>query len=262
VLLAVDVGNTHTKLALFDDDHVRAAWRITTRRDATADDLIVSASAHLESHRVRVRDVDGMVLATVVPPLLASYEALATRLLDVEAVVVRGGAGSPIPLAQEHPERVGPDRIANAVAALGVHGAPAVVVDFGTATNIDCVSGHGVFVGGAIAPGMMVGAEALVTRAARLTHVDVARPDAAIGHDTASALRAGIVYGYAGLVDGLIARITSEMDGTPVVVATGGLAGLVAAVARRIDRVDPLLTLRGLRLIHERARRATRSPSP
>ena len=262
MLLAVDVGNTHTKLALFDDDRLRAAWRITTRRDATADDLTVSACAHLESHRVRVRDVDAMALATVVPSLRSSYQALGERLLGVDPVVVHGGAGSPIPLAQEHPERVGPDRIANAVAALALHGAPAVVVDFGTATNIDCVSAHGIFVGGAIAPGMMVGADALVARAARLTPVDLARPDAAIGRDSASALRAGIVYGYAGLVDGLIERITSEMDGPPVVVATGGLAGLVAAVARRIDRVDPLLTLRGLRLVHERARRATPSPSP
>jgi type III pantothenate kinase len=262
VLLAVDVGNSHTKLAVFDDAGVLATWRTTTRARATADDLVVSVTVHLALHALGPRDVDGVAVASVVPPVLPALEALAERLFGVEALVVRGGPDVPIVLAYEYPEGVGPDRIANAVAAMAAHGAPVVVVDFGTATNIDCVNAQGEFVGGAIAPGMAVGADALFTRAARLMRVALRRPDAVIGRDTAASLRAGIVYGYAGLVDGLIERITSEMDGAPVVVATGGLAGLVAGVARRIDRVHPLLTLEGLRLIHARARRATPSPSP
>lgn len=261
MLLAIDVGNTHTKLALFDDERLAATWRTTTRWDATADDYIVSVSALLASRHLRAHDVDGVVVATVVPPVQQALDALARQLFGVVPVVVRGGADSPLPLGQDAPERVGPDRIANAVAAMTAHGAPVIVVDFGTATNIDCVSARGEFVGGAIAPGLIVGADALFARAARLARVDLVAPRVAIGRDTAASLRAGIVYGYAGLVDGLVARITSEMEGTPLVVATGGLAALVAGVARRIDRVDPLLTLEGLRLIHARARRATPSPS-
>jgi type III pantothenate kinase len=219
-------------------------------------------SALLASRDVQPHDVDGVAVASVVPSVQQALDALAQHLFGVVAVVVRGGADSPIPLGQEEPERVGPDRIANAVAAVAAHGAPVVVVDLGTATNIDCVNARGEFVGGAIAPGMIVGADALFARAARLARVDLAVPRAVIGRDTATSLRAGIVYGYAGLVDGLVDRITAEMEGTPLVVATGGLAALVAAVARRIDRVHPRLTLEGLRLIHARARRATPSPSP
>ena len=262
MLLAVDVGNSHTKFAVFDDDRVVAAWRTTTRPPATVDDLVVGVTAHLVSHALGPRDIDGVAVATVVPSVLAALRGFAERLFAVEALVVRGGVDAPIVLAYEYPEHVGPDRIANAVAAVAAHGAPVVVVDFGTATNIDCVNANGEFVGGAIAPGMTVGADALFTRAARLTRVELRRPDTVIGRDTAASLRAGIVYGYAGLVDGLIERITSEMEGAPVVVATGGLAGLVAGEARCIDRVHPLLTLEGLRLIHARARRATPSPSP
>jgi type III pantothenate kinase len=261
VLLAVDVGNTHTKLALFDGDRLTATWRMTTRPEASADDLAVGVTAHMASRGLLPRDVDGVAVANVVPSILPAIEAFAEGLFAVRALVVRGGPDSPIPLGQDQPERVGPDRIANAVAAVATHGTPVVVVDFGTATNIDCVSAEGRFVGGAIAPGLSVGADALFARMARLARVDLTRPHTAIGRDTTASLRAGILYGYAGLVDGLVERITAEMDGTPVVVATGGLATLVAALARRIDRVDPLLTLEGLRLIHARSRRATPSPS-
>jgi type III pantothenate kinase len=219
-------------------------------------------STLLASRGVPLQAVNGVSVATVVPSVQPGLEALARRLFGVAAVVVRGGADSPIPLDQEQPERVGPDRIANAVAAVAAHGAPVIVIDFGTATNIDCVSVHGRFVGGAIAPGIVVGAEALFARAARLARVDLAPPAAAIGRDTTAALRAGIVYGYAGLVDGILGHIASEMEGAPPVVATGGLSALVAGAARRIDHVRPHLTLEGLRLIHARAPRATPWPSP
>jgi type III pantothenate kinase len=262
MLLAVEVGNTHTKLALFDRDRLAAEWRVLTLREAGADDHALSVEGLLAARGFDRGDVDGVAISAVVPSVQQALEAMARGLFGVRALTVRAGADSPIPLVVDHPAEVGPDRIANAVAAHAAYGAPVIVIDLGTATNFDCVNVRGEFVGGAIAPGLAVGADALFARAARLARVDIAMPHEAIGRDTAANLRSGIVYGYAGLVDGMVDRMKAEMAGTPLVVATGGFAPLVARVARSIDRLQPGLTMEGLRLIHARARTATPSPSP
>jgi type III pantothenate kinase len=243
-LLAVDVGNTQTALGLYEQEKLARHWRLTTEPHRTGDEVGLLLGGLLD-----LQAVVGMCLASTVPALIRSYEELAadvgTRLL-----VVGPGTRTGIPIRYDDPREVGPDRIANAVAARERYGAPCIVVDFGTSTNFDVVSPAGEYVGGVLAPGIEVSMDALFERAARLVKVDFVAPESAIGKTTESALRSGLVYGFAGQVDGIVERIRAELgDGAAPVVATGGLADLIAPHAKTIDRVDPFLTLEGLRLI-------------
>jgi type III pantothenate kinase len=243
-LLAVDVGNTQTALGLYEQEKLARHWRLTTEPHRTGDEVGLLLGGLLD-----LQAVVGMCLASTVPALIRSYEELAadvgTRLL-----VVGPGTRTGIPIRYDDPREVGPDRIANAVAARERYGAPCIVVDFGTSTNFDVVSPEGEYVGGVLAPGIEVSMDALFERAARLVKVDFVAPESAIGKTTESALRSGLVYGFAGQVDGIVERIRAELgDGAAPVVATGGLADLIAPHAKTIDRVDPFLTLEGLRLI-------------
>jgi type III pantothenate kinase len=244
VLLAVDVGNTETVLGLYEADDLREHRRIATDSRRTGDELGV-----LYRSLVELDSVDGICLASSVPALVRSYEELAARFADALILVVGPGTRTGLPIRYDDPREVGPDRIANAVGARERYGAPCIVVDFGTSTNFDIVSAAGEFVGGVLAPGIQISMDALFQRAARLLKVDFAEPPSVIGKTTSQALQSGLVFGFAGQVDGIVARIRAELGAEAPVVATGGLADLVAPHSGTISRVDPFLTLEGLRLI-------------
>lgn len=248
MLLAIDVGNSHTVLGLFEGPRLRRQWRVATQ-PRTADELglLLLQLLALEGGP----RLDGAVVGTVVPSVLRELGACAERYLGCPLHVVDVCALPGLPLRVDRPQEVGPDRVINLVAALAAGPGPVVVVDFGTATTVDAADADGAFVGGAIAPGLGIVAEALSSRTSRLPRVELRAPPAAIGRNTVHAMQSGLVLGYVGLVDGLVARIRAELGGGRVL-ATGGLAGLVAPLCAGIDAVEPDLTLHGLRLCHER----------
>jgi type III pantothenate kinase len=254
VLLAVDVGNTQTVLGVYDGDRLVEHWRAATEAERTGDEVAALVTRLLELRDLGFADVTGVCLSSSVPLLVRAYEELAERYAQAPLLVLGPGTRTGLPILYDDPREVGPDRIANAVAARERYGAPCIVVDFGTSTNFDAVSGAGEFVGGVLAPGIEVSMEALFRRAARLTKVEFAEPRSVIGKTTASALQSGIVYGFAGQVDGIVRRMRGELGDTAPVVATGGLAELIAPHSETIERVDPLLTLDGLRLVWDRNR--------
>ena len=256
MLLAVDVGNTNVKLGVYDDRRLVASWRLTTRREQTADEYGVFTQTMLRTHGLEPPQVTDIAVSSTVPAVQRTIEEMATRYFGVTAFVVDPGVTVTLPMRVDYPREVGPDRVVKVVAALELYGPPFIIIDFGTATTFECVSPAGEFIGGAIAPGIATSAEALTARAARLFRVDLTRPPAAIGRNTVTNIQSGIVYGYAGLVDGLVERMRAEMDGTPTVVATGGLVSLMDGLARAIDVVNPHLTLEGLRIACTRARQA------
>ena len=246
MLLAADVGNTQTALGLYRDGDLRDHWRLTTEHSTTADELGVLLNGLLD-----LDSVDGICLSSTVPVLVREWELLATKWAGAPLLVVGPGVKTGIPIRYDDPREVGPDRIANAIAAKERYGAPVIVVDFGTSTNFDVVSTEGEYVGGVLAPGIEISMEALFARAARLVKVDYAPPASVIGKTTVGGLQSGLVYGFAGQVDGIVARIREELEAEAQVVATGGLADLVAPHSETIARVDPFLTLEGLRLVWE-----------
>ena len=249
VLLAIDVGNTQTVFGLFEDADLAEHWRIATERSRSGDELGAMFRAFLDLDRV-----DGICVSTTVPQLARAYAEFVERYTEAELLEVGPGVRTGIPMRYDDPREVGPDRIANAVAATARYGPPCIVVDFGTSTNFDVVSADGEYVGGVLAPGIEVSMDALFQRAARLFKVDFAAPPTVIAKNTAASLQAGLVYGFAGQVDGIVEHIRSELGVEAQTVATGGLAELIAPHARTLERIDPFLTLEGLRLVWERNR--------
>ena len=247
MLLAVDVGNTQTVFGLFEGDELREHRRIATEARRTGDELGVLLTGLIDPD-----SVDAVCLSSTVPALVRAYEELAGTWLDAPLLVVGPGTRTGMPIRYDDPREVGPDRIVNALAARELHGTPSIVVDFGTSTNFDAVSRDGEYVGGVLAPGIEISMDALFARAARLFRVDFAAPGAVIGKTTATALQSGLVYGFAGQVEGIVARMREELGGAEAVVATGGLADLIAPHVAAIDEVDPFLTLRGLELVWTR----------
>jgi type III pantothenate kinase len=249
LLLAVDAGNTQTVFGLYRDADLLEHWRVATEVQRTSDEL-----GALISRFVDLEQVDGLCLSSTVPALVREYQGFAERWAKATILVVGPGVRTGIPIKHDAPREIGPDRLMNAVAAKERYGAPCIVVDFGTSTNFDVVSQEGEYVGGVLAPGIEVSMDALFQRAARLQKVDFVEPPAAIGKTTATALQSGVVYGFAGQVDGIVAAIREELGVEAQVVATGGLAELIAPHSRTIGRIDPMLTLEGLRLVWERNR--------
>ena len=253
MLLALDVGNTQTVVGLYDGGTLAEHWRTTSVRTHTADELAVELAGLLAIRGRSFADVSATVASSGVPQLADSLSEMARSHFGHEALVVGPGVRTGLPLLVDNPHEVGADRVANCVAALERHPGPLVVVDFGTAINFDAVSAAGEFVGGAIAPGLEVSVNALGERAARLFGIELATPPAAIGKNTAENMQSGAIFGFAGLVDGMVRRFAGELGGLSVI-ATGGLAGLVTPHCETVDEVAPWLTLDGLRLIWERNR--------
>ena len=259
-LLVIDIGNTNVSFGLFDyrDDAQGGAlsqhWRIGTHREQTSDEVALTLNALFQQEGRSTGEVSDMIISSVVPPLLPIWERVATKLFDHPPLVVGPGIRTGMPVRYENPREVGADRIVNSVAAHELFGGPVIAVDFGTATTFDCVSAKGEYVGGAIFPGIHTSMEALFERASMLHRVEIARPKSVIGKTTTGAIQSGLLYGYAGMVDSMVARIRGELGDEARVVATGGLAQRVANESETIERVEPFLTLEGLRLIFERNR--------
>ena len=246
-LLAIDVGNTQTVLGLFDGENLVDRWRIATEEHRTGDEIGLLVRGFVDP-----ATLDGICLSSTVPPLVRSYQDFAEELSGTPMLLVGPGVRTGVPIRYDDPREIGPDRIANAVSAAARHGSPCIVVDFGTSTNFDVVSADGEYVGGVLAPGIQISMDALFARAARLIGVHFTEPRTVIGKTTESALQSGLVYGFAGQVDGIAERIQDELGDRAPVVATGGLAELIAPHSKTIERVDPDLTLHGLRLVWER----------
>jgi type III pantothenate kinase len=253
MLLAIDVGNTQTHLGAFDGEDLVEHWRFQTRSGATGDELAERIAGLFSLSGMAFGEVDAVCVSSVVPPLGGEYERLTERFLEAECLTIGPGVKTGMPIRIENPLEVGADRLVNAIAAYDRIQAACVSVDFGTGINIDVVSGDGEYLGGAIGPGLAPSLSALIERAARITRMDLEEPKEAIGRSTRAAINSGFIFGFAGLIDGIVGRIEEELP-NPRVLATGGYASAVVPHTETIDEVDDLLTLRGLRLIHERNR--------
>ena len=252
MLLTIDVGNTNTVLGLFDGENLIKSWRVKTDPRSTADEMSLQINALVQGYTI-----SGLSICSTVPATLRELRTMiATYFSDLPTTIVEPGTKTGVPLLVDNPKEIGADRIVNTLAAHTLYGGPAIVVDFGTSTNLDVVSPKGEFLGGALAPGIEISVDALASRAAQLRKVELIRPKNAIGKNTVEALQSGTIFGFAGQVDRLVEKITAELalsyDQAPTVIATGGLAPLVIDVSESIDEYEPDLTLIGLRLIHEK----------
>lgn len=249
-LLALDIGNTNVAFGVFRGVELVGTWRLATDGNRTVDEYAMSLLTLLPQRGLDLAAIDGVVIGSSVPRVQDTFSEIARRYIGREALTVSGLTPG-VRIAIDNPREAGPDRVVNAAAAFALYGGPAIVVDFGTATNFDVVSAAGDYIGGAIAPGIEVAADAIFRRGARLFTVPLRAPERAIGRNTVHALQSGIVFGYIGLVEGIIARIQAELGGGARVIATGGLADRIASETRAIHTVDPHLTLIGLRLVYE-----------
>jgi len=257
MLLVIDVGNTNTVLGLYDGEHLIHDWRIRTVVDHTIDEygmLIYNLykTSRIDAHKI-IKDI---IISCVVPPMLNILEPLCQKYFNVKPLIVGPGVKTGMPIFYDNPKEVGADRIVNAVAGFEKYKQDLIIVDFGTATTFDYVSKKGEYMGGCIAPGIMISSEALFERAAKLPRVELSKPKCIVGKDTVSSMQAGIMYGYAGLVDGICERIRAEVKSDPLVIGTGGLARIVAPETKSIKVVDDMLTLEGLRIIYLRNKTA------
>ena len=249
MLLVIDVGNTNTVVGLYEEDRLLSHWRIRTVADHTIDEYGMLILNLYRSSKVGSRSISNIIISCVVPSMLNILEPLCKKYFHVTPLIVGPGIKTGMPIYYDNPREVGADRIVNAVAAHEKYEGDLIVVDFGTATTFDYVTKKGEYMGGCIAPGIVISSEALFERAAKLPPVELCRPKCVVGKDTVSSMQAGIMFGYAGLVDGIVDRIRKETKTEPTVIATGGLADVIAPETSSIDCVDELLTLEGLRII-------------
>jgi type III pantothenate kinase len=252
MLIAVDVGNTQTHVGMFRGQELVEHWRFATLREATGDQIAVAMSGVLALGGLSLNDVDGAIVSSVVPQLAHEYEYISERYLNGGLLVVGPHVKSGMPIRIERPHELGTDRLVNAVAAWDQYADACIVVDFGTSTNYDVVSDAGEYLGGVISPGIEISMNALYERAAKLTKVDIEPPKEVIGRSTTAAVQSGLVYGFAGQVDGILKRLRGELGDDTITIGTGGLASTIAPFCEELDQVDDLLTLTGLRILWER----------
>lgn len=256
MLLVIDVGNTNIAIGVYRDRDLVHHWRVRTERDITEDELYILFANLFMAKATAMGSIDAVIISCVVPPMMNSLDKFCSRYIGKTPCWVDVSTYQGMPICYDNPKEVGADRIVNAVAAFSKYQRSLVVVDFGTATTFDCISGEGAYLGGAISPGILISSEALFQKASKLPRVEIfVKPDKVIAKDTVSSMNAGIICGYAGLVDGMVKRIKAEMPQEPKVIATGGLAALISDVAETIEAVEPHLTLEGLRIIYEQIQR-------
>ena len=250
MLLAIDVGNTHIMLGVYREDQILIYWRLATRKESTEDELGIVVKNLLHNSHLKLSDIKAIAISSVVPPLMYSLERMSQKYFEIDPLVIGPGIKTGLNIVTDNPREVGADRIVNAVAAFNLYGGPLIIVDFGTATTFCAISESGDYLGGAIAPGIGISMEALFERAAKLPRVEIVRPEHVIGKDTISGMQSGIVFGFVGQVDGIVRRMVEELKARPLIIATGGFASLIARESETIDKVNPLLTLEGLRIIN------------
>ena len=251
MLLTIDIGNTNCTFGVFNGDKLKTTWRSATGVHRTADEYASFVLNMLRHRDISAAEITDGVLCSVVPPLITTFEDIFKHYFKVTPLTVEAGVKTGIRINMDNPREVGADRVVNAVGALHLYGGPAIVIDIGTAITFDVISKEGDYIGGAIAPGMAIATDALFNRTAALPRVELIHPKKAIGTNTVSAMESGIVFGYVGLIEGIVTRIRAEMDGTPKIIATGGSAGLLAKESKMIEVVNPDLTLVGLKLIYQ-----------
>jgi len=252
MLLAIDAGNTNIVLGIYDGNALISHWRVSTDRQKTADEYGILLKNLFDFQGHKFSDISAVAIASVVPPLITSLEEMSRSYFGLTPLVIGPGVKTGMPIKFDNPKEIGADRIVNAVAAYEIYGGPLIVVDFGTATTFDVVTKQGEYIGGAIAPGIGISTEALFMRAAKLPRVELVKPPHVIAKNTIHGIQAGIIFGFAGQVDGIVKRLEKELGADAFVVATGGLARLISLESETIQKVDPWLTLEGLRIIYMR----------
>lgn len=252
LIFVFDVGNTNIVLGVYDREELKHHWRIETNRSKTEDEFGMIIKNLFNHANLSFSDIDGIIISSVVPPIMFSLERMCQKYFHIKPLVVGPGIKTGLNIKYENPREVGADRIVNAVAAIHEYGSPLIIVDFGTATTYCYIDEHKQYMGGAIAPGINISTEALYTRAAKLPRIEIARPEGVVGKNTVAAMQAGILYGYVGQVEGIVKRMKDQSKEKPTVIATGGLSNLIAQESNVIDIVDPFLTLKGLQIIYKR----------
>jgi type III pantothenate kinase len=252
MIFVVDVGNTNIVLGIYENEDLLHHWRIFTNRNSTEDEYGILVKALFADAGIKVDQLEGIIISSVVPPLMFALERMCRKYLNRDPIVVGPGTKTGLDIRVENPKEVGADRIVNAVGAIGLYGSPLIIVDLGTATTICYIDEKGQYLSGAIAPGIGISTEALYQRAAKLPRIELVKPNSVIGKNTITAMQSGIIFGFVGQVDGIVTRIKKEKQTNPTVIATGGLAELIASESSTIDIVNPILTFEGLRMIYER----------
>lgn len=255
MILVIDIGNTNTVLGVYREKELLADWRVSTDREKTADEYGILLTSLFGHNGFKTREITGIAISSVVPPVMPAFVGMCKKYFGVEPLIVGPGIKTGLSIKYENPKEVGADRIVNAVAALELYGGPLIIVDFGTATTFCAVTEAAEYLGGVIAPGIGISVDALFQRAAKLPRIELIKPPTVIGRNTVASMQSGIIYGTVGLVDEIVSRMKKEMGGRePLVVATGGFAHLIGPESRQINKVNPHLTLEGLRILYERNR--------
>jgi len=252
MLLVIDIGNTNIVFGVYEDDTLINHWRLSTSIQKTVDEYAILLNSLLYFEKIKLNQIDSAVISCVVPPLLIPFEIICRKYVGIRPILVEPGIKTGMSILYENPSELGADRIVNAISGYEKYKRALIIVDFGTATTFDYITSKGEYVGGAIAPGIMISLEALFERASKLPRVELIKPKSIIGKNTVYAMQSGIIYGYVSLVDGIVKRMKEEVKTDPYIIATGGLASLIYKESETIDEVDEFLTLRGLKLLYER----------